>query len=291
MQASGLRTDNIQNIIRSMKAIKVEVSESEWSKVRGAVSLMKNDLTVVYQLSRTSFLVVTAHASATKRMEHLLDSVFGEEIEITEILPETDDNVRIDFITEESVLIPSPHLQHPGNKLSPDELKTLRETATALNHLSDVISPISDCFEERLAVLVGQQPYKMFSDGSEMKCFVPRIAPEIIEQYQNEAGEIDYNKLASYWRSHLKDLQHICGPIGRSGDNPIDAIVGDLQTLINKIKRLCDTGILQTTSDLTACRSASHLSSDGNTHVKTDIPTDTIGYLESPIKSIDGLED
>lgn len=68
-----------------MKAIKVDVSEREWSKVTPFIAFVSDENVVVYRLSRTSFLVVTSHEAAMECIINLMKWRFEDEIGIAEI--------------------------------------------------------------------------------------------------------------------------------------------------------------------------------------------------------------
>lgn len=71
-----------------MKAIKVEVSESEWSKVGpfvNNVNATNGEDAMAYRLSRISFLVITSGACSMRQVRIQLMSEFKQDTEVTEI--------------------------------------------------------------------------------------------------------------------------------------------------------------------------------------------------------------
>ena len=171
---------------------------------------------------------------------------------------------------------PSPHLRFPGRLLRPDELRELQAIASFLRERCNLISPIAGEFEERLAVSTMPRRCK--------DCAAIQLCPEwkFLPKYQAKDGFQDDSQGRST-SSTTDEMKRSCvtgclgrtGYRGRSGDNPIDAILWDARALISKIETLSHTGFLQTISPHIADRTSIRLSDGGRLHALTDISIDS----------------
>ncbi len=160
-----------------------------------------------------------------------------------------------------------------GKLLLPDETAALRKIASALSRQYEAIFPIGDLYEERLEALSRPQRCNDHAGKDGLPQCIPLSGYPATDVSRQDTGIGTESNIHTSGRDFLPDgSPGNAGPRGRSGDNPIDAIAWDLKRLRERIETLCDTGILQTTSPLSASRTFFHLSDDGSIHVRTDIP-------------------
>lgn len=153
--------------------------------------------------------------------------------------------------------------QHsPMMWLTANERATLRGLAKTLTALCDLIFPIGEGYEERLAAELKQRHHSAYDDNYHRQ-----------EYPSTDISRNEDDILVGCQPTIECDNPSIRGERGRSGDNPIDAITYDLKELIDKITKLCGRGIPQTISDHSTPEVIRRLSDDGSIRERTEIST------------------
>ena len=176
---------------------------------------------------------------------------------------------------------PSDFRYMPGWLLLPDETAKLQALETELNRLYEQLFPIAEDYEERLDIVM--MPQRCRSCVAISQCpewtFLPKyhateLYPEDVQWDSSCNISVEESKMT------VSDCLSRIGRKGRSGDNPIDAVVWDLKVLRDRTGTLLRTGSLQTIDSRIIRRTSFHLSDDGRFHALIDIP---IGSNNSPL--------
>lgn len=149
-------------------------------------------------------------------------------------------------------------------RLTANERAMLRGLAKTLTALCDLIYTIGEDYEERLAEELRRRHHSECADMSRSQEHPSKGVFPTQGDIPSEDGE-----------TSPSDPLSIRGERGRSGNNPIDAIMNDLEALTKKIESLCDKGTLQTTSSQLSPDAIPCLSDDGNTREQTGISAET----------------
>ena len=180
----------------------------------------------------------------------------------------------------ECLLSPSDRGEVRPGLLSSEDQKALRSMEEIWSLQSGQLSAIAEAYEERLAIATMPRHCR--------ECAAGRLCPEwsFVPKYiamgecpDDVLPDLADNMLHGEGMRIVSGCLNTLGRRGRSGGNPIDAILWDLQALRGRIMRLSRTELPQTTGIPGNLRSSCRRSDGGTAHVQADIPTDTTGYL------------